>query len=76
MSDTLVETKQLLARTPQVLRVLLVGLDESLLSLKKRENAFTPSEVVGHLLANEEVNFVPRMNYLLAGDFSKPIHSD
>ena len=72
MSYTLLEVKQLLSRTPRVLRVLLFGLNESLLSLRKRDDGFTPSEVVGHLIANDEVNFIPRMNYLLAGDFSKP----
>ena len=72
MSDTLLEAKEMLSRTPQVLRVLLLGLDESLLSLRKKENGFTPSEVVGHLLANDEVNFVRRIKYFLAGDFSKP----
>lgn len=71
MSDTLLETKQILSRTPQVLKVLLTGLDESLLSSRKSENGFTPADVVSHLLANDEVNFINRMNYFLEGDSSK-----
>ncbi len=71
LSDIVLDAKQILARTPQVLRALLLGLDESLLSLRKSKNGFTPSEVVGHLIANEEINFIPRMNNILAEDPSK-----
>ena len=51
--------------------MLLTGLDESLLSSRKSENGFTPADVVSHLLANDEVNFINRMNYFLEGDSSK-----
>ena len=72
MSDTLLETKQILSRTPQVLKTLLSGLDESLLNSRKSENGFTPADVVSHLLANDEVNFINRLNYFIEGDLTKP----
>lgn len=67
MSYSLDDTKQILSRTPEILKVLLTGLNESLLSSRKRDDSYTPSDVVGHLLANEEVNFIRRMKVILAG---------
>lgn len=67
MSYSLDDTKQLLSRTPEVLKVLLTGLNESLLSNRKRSDSYTPADAVGHLIGNEEVNFIRRMNVILAG---------
>lgn len=69
MSYNLDEAIQILTRTPQILRSTLTGLDENWLTFRKRPDAYTTSEVVGHLIANEQANWIPRMNCILT---SKP----
>ena len=71
MSFNLDEALQILTRTPQTLRSILTGLDENWLTFRKRPDAYTPSEVVGHLIANEESNWIPRMNSILSSNTVK-----
>lgn len=64
MSYNLKEAEEILSRTPQVLRTLLLGLDENWLNFRKRPDGYNPSEVIGHLIQNEEDNFITRMNVI------------
>jgi len=59
------EAIELLSRTPKVLRELMGGLNENWVNFKKHDAAFTPSEVVGHLIAGEQTDWILRMKIML-----------
>ena len=71
MNYSVTEAVQILSRVPKVLRTLLQGLDENWLTLRKSEDAFTPSDVVGHLIFGEQTDWIPRMNIMLTEDANK-----
>lgn len=73
MNYDLKEAISILSRTPKVLTDLLLGLDEHWLMNRKREGAYTPSEVVGHLIANEQSNWIPRMNVIISNNENKAL---
>lgn len=55
----------LLERTPELLRVWLANLDEAWLEAREAPDAWTPREVVGHLVHGEETDWIPRARRLL-----------
>ncbi|MFX0014317.1 MAG: DinB family protein [Promethearchaeota archaeon] len=65
MEFNLQEAIEILSRTPKILRDLLDGLDDKWVNYKKREDAFSPSEVVGHLIAGEQTDWIPRTKIML-----------
>ena len=71
MDNKLNEAIEILSRTPKVIGDLLLGLDKNWLRATKREGAYTPSEVVGHLISNEQTNWIPRMKVILSNGTEK-----
>ncbi len=72
MGDFLVETKDLLGRTPEVLRALLVGLPETWGDTPDAEGGWRPRDVVGHLITAELDDWVPRTKRILEHGTSLP----
>ena len=75
MSDFLAETTDLLRRTPDVLRSLLVGLPESWDSTPDVEGGWRPRDVVGHLITAELDDWIVRTKRILEHGTSLPFDS-
>lgn len=67
MGDFIVETRDLLRRTPDVLRALLGGLSETWTSTADVEGGWRPRDVLGHLISGELEDWIPRTERILAG---------
>lgn len=65
MTATLDDTKNLLRRTPKVVRALLGGLPESWGDTPDIDGGWRPRDVVGHLITAELDNWIPRTKLLL-----------
>jgi len=65
MSDFLGETRDLLRRTPDVLRAQLAGLPESWTATPDVEDGWRPRDVVGHLISGELDDWIPRTRRIL-----------
>ena len=65
MSDFLRETVDLLRRTPEVLRDLLVGLPDSWIDTPDTEGGWRPRDVVGHLITGELTDWLARTQRIL-----------
>jgi hypothetical protein len=61
-----------LARTPSVLRALLQDLPEPWLGKHEGPDAFSPREVVGHLIHGEKTDWVPRLRVILEHGAGRP----
>ena len=59
------ETTALLARTPDVLRTLLIGLPASWTDTPDTADGWRPREVVGHLITGEQTDWVTRTRRIL-----------
>ena len=70
--DFLVETTDLLRRTPDVLRALLVGQPESWGSTADIEGGWRPRDVVGHLITAELDDWIPRVERILEHGTEQP----
>ena len=51
---------EILVRTPEVLRAQLAGLSDDWLHADEGPGTWSPFHVVGHLIINEQTNFLPR----------------
>jgi hypothetical protein len=65
------EAIEILSQTPKVLRELLGTLDEKWINFRKHDEAFSPSEVIGHLILGEQLDWILRMKIMLSEDGSK-----
>ncbi len=65
MTFSLVETLDLLARTPTVLDGLLRGSSPAWHSANEGDGTWSASDVVGHLVHGEETDWVPRARIIL-----------
>jgi len=66
MSTFIVETTDLLRRTPGVLRTLLIGLPESWTDTADvPENGWRPKDVIGHLITGELTDWIERTQRIL-----------
>ncbi len=72
LSFDLERASQILARTPQILRVWLVGLDEAWARQNYGGESFSPFDVVGHLIHGELTDWIPRARHILEHGESKP----
>jgi hypothetical protein len=72
MGDFLIETKDLLGRTPAVLRSLLGGLSGAWTGTPDVDGGWAPKEVVGHLVTAELDNYLARAAHILEHGSSKP----
>ncbi len=59
------ETTSLLARTPELLRILLVGLPETWTGTPDVAGGWRPRDVVGHLITGEQTNWMARTRLIL-----------
>jgi hypothetical protein len=65
LADFLAETTALLARTPAVLRTLLIGLPEGWTDMPDVADGWLPRDVVGHLITGEETDWMSRARRIL-----------
>lgn len=73
MSDFIAETTNVLRRTPDVLRALLIGLPESWTDTADvPENGWRPKDVVGHLITGELTDWMTRTERILEHGTSVP----
>ena len=66
------ETVVLLARTPEVLNVLLRDLPDIWTTRNEGPGTWTPSEVVAHLIHADRENWIPRARVILESGESRP----
>jgi hypothetical protein len=73
MSDFIGTTTDLLRRTPELLRALLIGLPEDWTDTADvPENGWRPHDVVGHLITGELTDWVERTQRILEHDTAVP----
>jgi hypothetical protein len=65
MTTFLVETTALLDRTPQLLRILLVGLPPAWTDTPDTADGWRPRDVVGHLITGEQTDWMARTRRIL-----------
>ena len=65
MSFVLSEAREILARTPGVMRALLAGLSDAWIHANTEPNGWSPFDVVGHLIHGEETDWIPRLRIIL-----------
>jgi hypothetical protein len=65
MTGFLAETTDLLARTPELLRILLIGLPEAWTDTPDTPEGWRPRDVVGHLITGEMTNWIDRTRRIL-----------
>ncbi len=61
----LAEARAVLSRTPGVLRALLVGLPDAWLQAREAPDAWTPLQVLSHLIEAEKGLWIPRARTIL-----------
>ena len=66
---------EVLSRTPLVLETLLTGLSNDWTHNNEGPDTWSPFEVVGHLIVNEETNFLPRAQLILSNQQPKVLSS-
>ncbi|MHA1989361.1 MAG: DinB family protein [Candidatus Hodarchaeales archaeon] len=71
MKFSLQEAIEILSRTPKVLRELLEGFDLKWLNFRKRDDAFSPLDVMGHLILGEKTDWILRMKIMISTDGPK-----
>lgn len=66
------EAVEMLSRTPGLLEAWLPGLSGPWLGAREGEGTYSPADVVGHLLDNEETDWMPRVEIVLEHGESRP----
>jgi hypothetical protein len=72
MSDYLAETTDLLQRTPDVLRALLLHAPAAWVDTPDADGGWRPRDVVGHLITGEQSNWIARTKRILEDGPSRP----
>ena len=72
MTEFIADTTALLARTPQVLRTLLVGLPEAWTDTPDTADGWRPRDVIGHLITGEQTDWITRTRRILEQGTSVP----
>jgi hypothetical protein len=72
MPSFIAETTALLARTPEVLRILLIGLPETWTETPDVADGWRPRDVVGHLITGEQTDWIVRTRRILEHGTSLP----
>jgi hypothetical protein len=72
MTDFLADTTALLARTPTVLRTLLIGLPDGWTDEPDIADGWRPRDVVGHLITGEQTDWMTRTRRILERGTSVP----
>jgi hypothetical protein len=66
------EAREVLARTPALLDLWLIGLSPGWLAADEGEGTYDPVDVVAHLVHGEETDWIPRMEHLLEHGEARP----
>lgn len=72
MASFVAETTALLARTPEILRTLLIGLPDAWTDTPDVADGWRPRDVVGHLITGEETDWMVRTRRILEHGTSLP----
>jgi hypothetical protein len=72
MTSFIAETTALLARTPEVLRTLLVSLPDAWTDTPDVADGWRPRDVVGHLITGEQTDWMVRTRRILEDGTSRP----
>jgi hypothetical protein len=72
MTGFVAETTALLARTPEVLRTLLIGLPEAWTDTPDVADGWRPRDVVGHLITGEQTDWMARTRRILEDGTATP----
>jgi len=72
MTGFIAETTALLARTPEILRTLLVGLPDAWTDTPDAADGWRPRDVVGHLITGEHTDWIVRTRRILEDGTSRP----
>jgi hypothetical protein len=72
MQFKLDQSIEVLASTPSILDALLRGKSPGWLNCRKSPDAFSPIDVVGHLMLADETDWLPRVRMILAGHTHTP----
>ncbi len=72
MNFDLERTFEILERTPEALSALLTGLSDEWLLANEGGDTFSPKDVVGHLIAGEETDWVERTEIILEHGVDRP----
>jgi hypothetical protein len=72
MTSFITETTTLLARTPELLRTLLVGLPDAWTDTPDVADGWRPRDVVGHLITGEQTDWMVRTRRILEHGTSRP----
>lgn len=67
MEYSIEKATEVLGRTPRVLEALLTGLPDEWIYANEGTGTWSPAEVLGHLIVNEETNFMARTKIILRG---------
>jgi len=70
--DSLDRSLDFLARTPDVLRSLLGGLEEEWIHADEGPDTYSPYDVVGHLIHGEDTDWVTRVEHILEHGDARP----
>jgi hypothetical protein len=65
MQFRMVEGLEILRATPDVLRAMLAGKSAAWLAARTTPEAFTPADVLGHLIHAEQTDWIPRVRIIL-----------
>lgn len=71
MKYTIDSAMEVLKRTPLVLETLLTGLSDDWIHTNEGPDTWSPHQVVGHLIVNEETNFLVRAKVILSNQEPK-----
>ena len=72
MNFDIERTFEILERTPEALSALLTGLSDEWLLVNEGGDTFSPKDVVGHLIAGEETDWVQRTEIILEHGVDRP----
>src|SRR5213083_89274 len=72
MTGFVADTTALLARTPELLRTLLIGLPEAWTDTPDTVDGWRPRDVVGHLITGEQTDWMVRTRRILERGASMP----
>lgn len=71
MTFDLQKAIEILSRTPKALQTQLTGLSDEWIYSNEGPGTWSPFEIVGHLIVNEETNFLPRAVLILSNEENK-----
>ncbi len=72
MQFKLNQALEVLTQTPGVMNALLRGKSDEWLNCRKNPQAFSPLDVVGHLMHADRTNWIPRARQILNGEGARP----